>query len=80
MQRNRTAKVRVAAAAAVATGLLAGDITASTTDVFGGDSRSTDRITNASASKKVGTPCVIDRQARNVKFVRTVKTTPALSL
>ncbi|MFH8978025.1 hypothetical protein [Streptomyces sp. NPDC017890] len=78
MRSTRVPRARTLAVAAVATGLLAGGITATTTDLFREETRasqSADTITNASATRD-NPICVLGREVRNVKFVKTVKVWP----
>ncbi|GAB7035948.1 hypothetical protein AB0G35_31125 [Streptomyces sp. NPDC021749] len=80
MRFTRTRKPRTLAVAAVATGLLAGGITAGTTDLFRGEAPpTTDTITQAGAarsakkSKAQGMSCSTGAvQIRNKKYVKTV--------
>ncbi|MFF3400716.1 hypothetical protein ACFYW6_19570 [Streptomyces sp. NPDC002659] len=79
MRSTRARNTRWLAVAAVATGLLAGGITAGTTDVFTGD-KPTDTVANAAAEqrqsktgKTQGQSCSTGAlKVRNKKFVKTV--------
>ncbi|MEV6423463.1 hypothetical protein [Streptomyces sp. NPDC051662] len=81
----RSTRARSLAVAAVAAGLLAGGITAGTTDVFTGD-KPTDTIANAAAEESQNQartamkppwsaknpPCIGEKKIANKKFVKTV--------
>lgn len=78
MRIARSRKTRSLAVAVAAAGLLAGGITATATDLFREETRasqSADTITNASATRD-NPICVLDREVRNVKFVKTIKDWP----